>query len=48
MAFGGHFTIVKHYFLKSGRVLVGDFFLLRFWSSTFRLFLLDFLRFVET
>ena len=42
------FSIVKHYFLRSGRVLAGDFFLLCFWISTFVVFLLDLLRFVGT
>ena len=40
------FTIVKPYFLRSGRVLVRYFFVLCFWIDTFRVFVVDFLGFV--
>ena len=40
------FTIVKPCFLRSGRVLDRDFFVLRFWICAFRCFLIEFGRFV--
>ena len=40
------FTKVKPYFLRSGRVLVRDFFVLCFCIDTFRVFLMEFCGFV--
>ena len=40
------FTFVKLYFLRFGRVLVRDFFVLCFCIDTFRIFLKEFYRFV--
>ena len=41
------FILVKLYFLRSGRVLIRDFFVLRFYSNIFSVFLSKFFGFVE-
>ena len=40
------FTYVKRYFLRFGRVLDRDFFVLCFWIDTFGVFFVEFWRFV--